>query len=71
MLEQAVKCPLTPVLAASNSEQFFSVVWSDSSLYHIGPKIQPKFSEGIKLALEAILWEQIKRILSNTLRLNF
>ena len=46
MLEQAVKCPLTPVLAASNSEQFFSVVRSDSSFCHIGPKIQHKFPEG-------------------------
>ena len=46
MLDQAVKCPLTPVLAASGSEQFFQVVRSDRSSYHIGSKIQPKFSEG-------------------------
>ena len=43
MLDQAVKCPLMPVLAASNSEQFFYVLRSDSSFYHTGPKIQPKF----------------------------
>ena len=46
MLDWAMKRPLTPVLAASNSEQFFEVVRSDSSFYHIGPKLQPKFPEG-------------------------
>ena len=43
MFDQAVKCPLTPALAASDSEQIFQVVRSDSSSYNIGPKIQPKF----------------------------
>ena len=46
MLAQAVKCSLTPVLAASSSEQFFWVVRSDNSSYQVGPKIQPKFPEG-------------------------
>ena len=46
MFDHTVKCLLTPVLTASNSEQFLQVVRSDSSSYHIEPKIQPKFSEG-------------------------
>ena len=46
MLDRAMKCHLTPLLAASNSEQFFEVVRSDISSYHIEPKIQTKFPEG-------------------------
>ena len=46
MLDQAVKCPLTPVLTGSNNEQLFKVVRSDSLSYHTGPKIQPKFPKG-------------------------